>query len=75
MSKDINQFLNFISPFNAKKFEADPGNIEYLKNECHVLCVGAGGLGCEILKNLALSGFKKLDIIDMDTVSLTNLNR
>ncbi|KAG8221773.1 hypothetical protein J3R82DRAFT_2087 [Butyriboletus roseoflavus] len=40
-----------------------------------VLLVGAGGIGCELLKNVVLTGFGHITLLDLDTIDLSNLNR
>lgn len=45
-----------------------------LKNS-KVLVIGAGGLGCNVLHQLANNGVGNLGIMDGDTISLSNLHR
>jgi ubiquitin-activating enzyme E1 C len=37
--------------------------------------VGAGGIGCEVIKSLRGLPLKEVYIIDMDIIELSNLNR
>ncbi|MBR6533252.1 MAG: tRNA threonylcarbamoyladenosine dehydratase [Clostridia bacterium] len=49
-------------------------NLEKLKNS-HIAVFGIGGVGGYVTEALARSGVGRLDIIDNDTVSLSNINR
>jgi molybdopterin/thiamine biosynthesis adenylyltransferase len=44
-------------------------------SDCRVMIIGAGALGNEVAKNLALTGIGNLLIIDFDKVELSNLSR
>jgi len=43
--------------------------------DARVLVIGAGAIGNEVIKNLALLGIGHLVIADMDTIELSNLSR
>ena len=71
----VETILTRSGPFDSEDFEADLDNRSILSDVAKVLVVGAGGLGCELLKSLALMGFRNIAVIDMDTIDVSNLNR
>lgn len=71
----LRKILERPGPFCHPEFEPSVEILDFVMSSCKVLVVGAGGLGCELLKDLALMGFRQLHVIDMDTIELSNLNR
>ncbi|KAK5278282.1 NEDD8 activating enzyme, partial [Exophiala xenobiotica] len=63
----LDDVLSTTSPYAGEEFVPGDETINALESS-RVLVIGAGGLGCEILKNLTLSGFKDIHVIDMDTI-------
>lgn len=54
--------------------EFGENNQKLIKNTT-VLIVGIGGIGCQVLTQLALNGFENIGICDFDIVSKSNLHR
>lgn len=40
-----------------------------------ILVVGAGGIGCEILKNLVMTGFTDIEVVSFIFINKLNLSR
>lgn len=71
----LKKILERAGPFCHPEFEPSPEIFNFISNSCKILVIGAGGLGCELLKNLGMMGFRDIHLIDMDTIDLSNLNR
>ena len=71
----LKKILERRGPLTPPSFAPSPAILDFLLEDCKILVIGAGGLGCELLKNLGLMGFCNLSVIDMDTIDLSNLNR
>ncbi|KAI9607035.1 hypothetical protein KEM48_001637 [Puccinia striiformis f. sp. tritici PST-130] len=71
----VDQLLDRTGPMADSSFETGATPKDFMRKTCKILVIGAGGLGCEILQNLALLGFGDIHVIDMDTIDISNLNR
>ena len=67
MNNQLSEFTRTESLFGHGKFEK-------IQN-AHIAVFGIGGVGGYVVEALVRSGIQKIDIIDNDTVSLTNINR
>ncbi|KAJ3758524.1 hypothetical protein EV360DRAFT_43688 [Lentinula raphanica] len=64
------------APGRTKHAEAILGpKLHSRLSQTKVLVVGAGGIGCELLKTIVLTGFTQITLLDLDTIDLSNLNR
>uniref|UniRef100_A0A8C4HXY3 NEDD8-activating enzyme E1C n=1 Tax=Dicentrarchus labrax TaxID=13489 RepID=A0A8C4HXY3_DICLA len=71
----VKKFLERSGPFTHPDFEPSTESLQFMLETCKILVIGAGGLGCELLKDLALSSFRNIHVVDMDTIDVSNLNR
>ncbi|KAK5651209.1 hypothetical protein OQA88_12716 [Cercophora sp. LCS_1] len=82
MEQVVNGTAPMVVPVPLPALTRDTSNAQSLGRtlnarvkQARVLMVGAGGIGCELLKNLVLTGFGETHVVDLDTIDLSNLNR
>lgn len=63
-----------LNEFSRTELLIGADGVEQLKN-ARVAIFGIGGVGGHVMEALARSGIGSLDVIDNDTVSVTNINR
>lgn len=66
--------INMSDQFSRTRLLYGDAAVEKFKNS-HVAVFGIGGVGGHCVEALVRSGIGKIDIIDDDTISLTNINR
>ena len=64
-----------VEPEVAVAAAALPDDIASKVSKCKILVVGAGGIGCELLKNLVLTGFTNLEVNQRWIFYIYSLNR
>lgn len=74
VSLETSLLTNMLNQFSRTQLLLGKAAIEKLQN-AHVAVFGVGGVGGHCIEALVRSGIKNIDIIDNDTVSLTNINR
>lgn len=73
-SPGVRQLIDFRNDRDATLKLIDWFDIERVRN-AKVLVIGAGAIGNEVLKNLALLGLGHVFILDHDTIEMSNLSR
>ncbi|MBQ4528355.1 MAG: ThiF family adenylyltransferase [Clostridia bacterium] len=75
MSTDIELNKSDFEETRYSRLELIPWWNQELLHNSTVMVVGAGAIGNELIKNLALLGVGKIVIVDMDKIEQTNLTR